>query len=51
MLENSIIYLIYFFFFYFGAIMGSFLNVIVFELEPNVFKTKEERKKTGIKSF
>jgi len=46
-----IIYLIYFFGFYFGAIMGSFLNVIAFELEENVFKNKEERKEKGIKSF
>jgi len=46
-----IIYLMFFFTFYFGAIMGSFLNVIVFELEVNVFKTKEERRKKGIKSF
>ncbi len=50
-MENSIIYLVYFFFFYFGAIMGSFLNVIVFELEENVLKTKDEREKKGIKSF
>lgn len=31
--------------------MGSFLNVIAFELEENVFKNKEERKEKGIKSF
>ena len=31
--------------------MGSFLNVIVFELEVNVFKTKGEREEKGVKSF
>lgn len=40
-----------FFIFFLGTIFGSFLNVISYELGPDVFKTKEERKKEGILSF
>ncbi len=48
---ENITYILYFFFFYFGAIMGSFLNVIVAELEPNVLMGKKERKTKNISSF
>ncbi len=40
-----------FFVFFLGAIFGSFLNVVVVELEPNVLLEKKERKKQGIDSF
>ncbi len=36
------IFLIYFFFFYLGAIIGSFLNVFTQELENNFFKKNEK---------
>jgi hypothetical protein len=37
--------------FFLGAIFGSFLNVFVAELEPNVFLTKKERKDKKIKKL
>lgn len=41
---DIILYTLYFTFFYFGAILGSFLNVLTIEIEPNVFKNKSSKK-------
>ena len=39
-----ILYILYFSFFYLGAILGSFLNVFSVEIEVNVFESKNTKK-------
>jgi len=43
MLENILWYWALFLFFYFGAIIGSFLNVLALELEPTVFEDQPKK--------
>ncbi len=47
----ELIFLTSIFIFMLGAILGSFLNVISLEIEPNIFLNKKERDHKKIKSF
>lgn len=47
----ELIFLTSVFIFMLGAILGSFLNVISLEIEPNIFLNKKERDHKKIKSF